>query len=338
MSETSVVICAYTTARWASLVAAVDSCRNQTAPPGEVIVVIDHNDDLLDRARRELGGVRVLASTSTPGLSGARNCGVRAAKGAVVAFLDDDAFADRAWLEHLTAPLVDPLVAGVGGWIVPQWESAQPAWLAESFLWTLGCSYRGLPESGATIRNPIGANMALRRDVVVAAGGFASQIGRIGATPLGCEETELCIRYRQGHEGHSFVLSREALVHHLVPASRASLRYVLRRCWAEGLSKAVVSGLVGAASGLAAERQQLVSLMTRELWTNLRTLRRSPSRAVARTLFIAGATAITVAGYLRGRWGLRRSAAADRSFFDFSSVDGPLGGGGEPNPTPHASS
>ena len=53
--------------------------------------------------------------TNLPGLSGARNTGVARSTGDVVAFLDDDAYADPGWLAKLIAPMANPAVAGVGG-------------------------------------------------------------------------------------------------------------------------------------------------------------------------------------------------------------------------------
>ncbi len=171
------------------------------------------------------------------GLSGARNTGVRAARGDVVVFLDDDARGDERWLEKILEPFADPAVAGCGGWIVPEWQGERPRWFPQTFLWIMGCSYEGLPATGATIRNPIGANMALRRRVFDLVGGFSAGLGRIGTTPLGCEETELCIRYGVNHSDDRFVMVRESVVFHSVPASRTTWDYFFRRCWSEGLPK-----------------------------------------------------------------------------------------------------
>jgi hypothetical protein len=48
---TTVIVCAYTAQRWDLLIRAVRSLRTQTVPPSEVVVCIDHNDELLRRAR-----------------------------------------------------------------------------------------------------------------------------------------------------------------------------------------------------------------------------------------------------------------------------------------------
>ena len=107
----SVVICAYTMDRWEQLVAAVKSCVDQSLSPHEIVLVIDHNDELLERGVREITNASVVPNRSTKGLSGARNTGVAASTGDIVVFLDDDAYADTRWLENMTLPFRDPSVA-----------------------------------------------------------------------------------------------------------------------------------------------------------------------------------------------------------------------------------
>lgn len=303
----SVIVCAYTMERWDELVDAVQSCADQTLEADEVLLVIDHNDELLARAQKDITNARVIPNRFTKGLSGARNTGVASSHGDYVVFLDDDARAEDKWLEHLLQPFDDPTVAGVGGWIVPRFDGDVPLWFPESFYWILGCSYNGLPPSGSTIRNPIGASMAMRREVFDSVGGFTSGIGRIGRIPLGCEETEICIRYTAADPSKRFVLERDAVVHHHAPVSRLNWHYFWTRCWAEGLSKAAVSSLVGSRSGLAAERSHVVRAMPRELLDNLRAARRDPRIAARRSALVVAGTACALAGYLRGTLALRRT-------------------------------
>jgi len=329
----SVVICAYTLDRWDGLKAAVQSCIEQTLEPIEVIVVIDYNDELFGRASLEFLNARVVANRMTKGLSGARNTGVLISSGETIAFLDDDAFAEHDWLQELVAPMNDQTVAGSGGWIVPHWESKNPSWFPETFYWILGCSYSGLPPSNSSIRNPIGANMAIRREVFAQVGGFTSGIGRIGVIPLGCEETELCIRYTANNPGERFLLTREAVVHHRVPASRLTWHYFWTRCWAEGLSKAAVSSLAGSDSGLSAERQHVMRSLPRELGQNVQMLRRHPRTALARTALVVAGTFLAGAGLIRGRISLYRNplkTASDEQV-EFLQV---LEGGVVPGPFP----
>src|SRR5260370_14724982 len=110
--DISVIICAYTEDRWGDLVASVESVRRQTLPPGEVIVVVDHNPRLLRRAQEHLQGVVVVENTDVRGLRGARNSGIAAARGEIMAFLDDDAVAVPEWLLVLCVGYTHALVLG----------------------------------------------------------------------------------------------------------------------------------------------------------------------------------------------------------------------------------
>lgn len=303
--NTSVIICAYTLDRWGDLCAAVKSCHDQSTIADEVILVVDYNDELFARATDEFTTTRVLANNMTKGLSGARNTGVAASTGEVVVFLDDDAFGETKWLEALTAPFSDPQVCGVGGWVVPEWESEQPQWFPETFYWVFGCSYSGLPGDGAAIRNPIGANMAIHRRVFDAVGGFSAGLGRIGNNSLGCEETELCIRYSTQFPKERFVLRRDAIVHHRVPSSRLTWHYFWTRCWAEGLSKAAVGALVGSDQGLSAERAHAMKAMPRELLEASTMVRKEPRPALLRVGYIIAGSLVALGGLLRGRVALR---------------------------------
>lgn len=303
----SVVICAYAERRWDALCAAVASVRAQTRHAAETIVVIDHNPALHARAQQTLEDARVIANTGARGLSGARNTGVAHARGEIVAFLDDDAIARTDWLEELLRGYERPGVVGAGGVVEPLWEQdAACAWLPEEFYWTVGCSYRGLPETVGPIRNPIGANMSFRRDAILAAGGFREGVGRLDTTPLGCEETELAVRVSRALPGSQILHVPAARVEHLVERDRSSWRYFRSRCFSEGVSKAMVARHVGSSDGLASERGYALKTLplgvVAGLFDGLRGDLGGPARAGA----IVAGLAVTTVGYVWGR--IRRSA------------------------------
>lgn len=259
--DVSVVICAYTLEREAELVAAIESILSQEDPVGEVIVVVDHNDELLAWAKGKYPALQVVPNAGAKGLSGARNTGVARSSGAVVAFLDDDAQAAPDWARELTAAYSVGNVLGVGGWIEPAWVSERPAWWPPEFDWVVGCSYVGLPTQRAYVRNMIGANMSLRREVLKAAGGFDAYLGRVGAGATGGEETELCIRARSLFPNAEIVFEPRARVRHRVGPARCTWRYFMQRCWGEGKSKARVGSLASHKSALATERTYVVKTL-----------------------------------------------------------------------------
>jgi len=299
----SVVVCAYTMARWHLLGRALESVRSQTVPAVEILLVVDHCPELLARAE-ELPGVRVFANVGPRGLSGARNTGVAAARGEVVAFLDDDAMAAPDWLEHLLRPYDDPGVVGVGGRVVAEWEGGKPAWFPPEFNWVVGCSYVGQPTVSSVVRNPIGANMSFRRAALLAVGGFSADVGRVGTRPLGCEETELSIRVARCDPTASIVLEPRAVVRHHVPGERSRWGYFWRRCWAEGLSKASVSRLTDPRSALSSERSYALRTLPRGAARGMAdAVRHGESGGAARALAIGAGLTITTAGYATGKAG-----------------------------------
>ncbi|MEE2031643.1 glycosyltransferase [Rhodococcus chondri] len=304
----SVVICAYTERRWEALSRAVESVRSQTHPAEEILVVIDHNEQLLALARNELRGVTVMPNLYEKGLSGARNTGATAATAEIVAFLDDDAAAEDDWLAALVDPYADPHVLGVGGLVVAEWATARPRWFPPEFDWVVGCSYRGLPTERARVRNMIGASMSLRRELVVDAGGFATGLGRIGTRPLGCEETELCIRLAENHPGGLHLHEPAARVRHSVPEERATWAYFRSRCYAEGLSKAAVSARTGNARALSSEQRYLTSTIPKGFARRLGEVARGRFWGLAAALAMVVGVTTTMTGYLVGRsTGLRRT-------------------------------
>ncbi len=296
----SVIICAYTEDRWNELVAAVKSVRQQTVAPKEIIVVIDHNPNLLERVKTHIPGVTVVANRDLQGLSGARNTGIAIAQGDVIAFMDEDAVAETDWLMQLSKEYEDPFVLGVGGVIEPVWEKYAD-WFPEEFNWIVGCTYRGMPQASTPVRNLIGCNMSIRRDVFEAVDGFRNGIGRVGTRPVGCEETELCIRAGQHFEQGIFLYQPQAQVHHHVPAARTSWHYFRSRCYAEGLSKALVARFVGARDGLASERTYTFKTLPLGVIQGLKdSWQHHNLTGLARAGAIVTGLALTTMGYLAG--------------------------------------
>ena len=318
----AVVICAYTEDRWDDMVAAVTSVMQQTHRPAEILLVIDHNPALLYRSTAELPGVTAIPNNNEKGLSGARNAGVAAASSEIVAFLDDDAVAALNWLAALVAPYADPDVLGVGGRVQPAWRIGRPRWFPPEFDWVVGCSYRGMPAERTPVRNFIGANMSLRRHLIVESGGFDVGLGRIGTRPLGCEETELCIRIQREHPHGVHLYEPAATVRHSVPRSRSTWSYYRSRCYSEGLSKAVMSGLVGSQRALSSEKSYVRSVIPLGISRSLGLAARGKPVNIAAAIALTVGVAITGAGYTVGRMQLIGASAGKQQQIAVLRPDG----------------
>lgn len=266
-SNLSVIICAYTEKRWSELSAAIESVQRQTLLPKEIIVVSDHNSALFQRVQQTFVEVKCIENYNHKGLSGARNSGWTTAEGEIVAFLDDDAVAQPDWLEHMVSGYVhNSQIMGIGGKIVPYWESGYPGWFPEEFNWVVGCTYRGFPRHNMPVRNMIGANMSMRRTILAAEGGFRESFGCDKNTGTGRgtgkwfnhyagdEETEFCIRASSHLPGNIWLYVASAVVHHRVSVDRTRFGYFLWRCYDEGLGKASLARLHHSSQALSSEK------------------------------------------------------------------------------------
>ena len=307
----SVIICAYTMRRYDSLCAAIRSVQQQSSPATAIIVVVDHAPTLLAKVWATFPEIEVIDNSGERGLSGARNAGIAHATTDLIAFMDDDAEAEADWLQCLRDGLSDPEVMAVGGKIVPRWEEQAPRWFPDEFLWVVGSTYRGMPTKRAVIRNAIGANMAFRREVFSAIGGFRTGIGRVGTLPLGCEETELSIRAYAHWPARTIVYEPDAVVHHHVTNERTTLRYFARRCYAEGISKATITRFVGTQKSLASERAYTMRTLPMGVLRGLGALLRGDRAGGARAIAIILGLVITTLGYVIGKY--TRSAIAVRT-------------------------
>jgi glucosyl-dolichyl phosphate glucuronosyltransferase len=314
----SVLICAYTVERLPRISEAIDSLRAQTVPAAEIVLSIDHAPELAAECGRRWPRLKIVENREGQGLSGARNTGVAACTGEVVAFLDDDAVAARNWIERLGNAYREPAVLGVGGAIHPAWSAGRPSWFPAEFDWVVGCTHSGMPRERATVRNLVGANMSFRRAVLEEVGGFRHELGRIGTIPAGCEETDLCIRIGQLRPEGQILYDPLAAVDHFVPASRGTFEYFASRCRGEGGSKAILTALVGSDSGLEAERSYVRRTLPLGFLRGLgQALRGEPSGAARSAMLVVGLLATTrgylAAGPQRRRLTRRREQAGSAS-------------------------
>jgi len=298
----SVVVCAHTERRFTELLGAVESVRAQTVPAREIIVVIDHNPELLARATQALPDVRVVENAGEQGAGEARNSGVNVASSPLLGFLDDDAMASPTWIEQAVRAFDEETVMGVGGTITPAWEGAPRRWFPAEFNWTIGCTYPGLPTTPAPVRNLIAANMFVRHSLFDDLGGFRAGFGKTKGRS-GVEETDLCLRANQRWPHQIWLYDPAVLVHHRVPEDRLRLGYFIARCYDEGVAKAALVGFLGSEDGLAAERVYTRRTLPRGvaggLWA---TLSGRDLMGVGRSAAIVAGLGATVAGYLRGKY------------------------------------
>jgi GT2 family glycosyltransferase len=215
----SVVIC--TRNRPEPLEKCLSSIRSVTPQPNEIIVVDNDPASGLTRAvTAAFPDVRYVPEPR-PGLSAARNTGIRNCEGEIIVFADDDVIVHAGWIGAIRGVFRDPDVIATTGLVLPTELAtmAQYAFQGDSIGWDLGYQpldfdrnfFRGTRHKGVPVwRIGAGANMAFRREAFASVGFFDE---RLGAGAAGCsEDSELW--YRLLAEGHRCRYEPAAVVFH----------------------------------------------------------------------------------------------------------------------------
>jgi len=197
----SVVVCSHDGAR--TLRDCCEGLLRLEYPDYEVIVVDDGSSDET-AAIAAAYGFRVIR-TENLGLSNARNTGLEAATGTIVAYIDDDAYPDKHWLNYLATTLLDPMSAkhaAVGG---PNIAPPDDGPVADCVARAPGGPSHVLLSDRNAEHIP-GCNMAFRRDCLRAIGGFDPQFRVAG------DDVDVCWRLQQ--QGWTLGFSPAAMVWH----------------------------------------------------------------------------------------------------------------------------
>ena len=192
---------------------ALEGLRAQRYRDFEVVVVNGPSTDgTAELLASEAGSIKV-RHCPVASLGTSRNLGIAAASGEIVAFLDDDAVPEPAWLERLVRPYADPSVGVVGGGILDHTGVAWQAKLTVCDRFGRATHPERLPdEVGSAVSGsprfpaPTGANASFRRRALVEVGGFDETIAWF------LDETDTCLRVLDA--GWTVRLVEGAIVHH----------------------------------------------------------------------------------------------------------------------------
>jgi GT2 family glycosyltransferase len=194
----SVVVCVYNGERTIR-----DCCQGLTEldyPNYEVIVIDDGSTDGTAEIVTEYPFV--LIRTANRGLGEARNRGLAAASGEIVAYTDGDARPDRQWLTYLAAAFRTTPHVGIGGWNL---APAGDGWVADCVASAPGGPVHVLVSDREAEHIP-GCSMAFRKDALMAIGGFDPQFRTAG------DDVDVCWRLQD--RGWTLGFAHGAMVSH----------------------------------------------------------------------------------------------------------------------------
>lgn len=200
----SIIVCTYNRAGF--LDKCLKSLQVQTYNKHEIIVVNGPSTDDTDNILKIYPEIFVVRQEEN-GLSSARNLGICAAKGDIIAFIDDDAIADRSWLAYLVQGYSDESVGGVGGYAVNPSGYVQ---FDNGVINNCGIP-KAVREEGETLKKgeyPIsmGTNCSFRKKVLYEVDGFDPYLKYYH------DESDLCVRIIKA--GYKIVYQRNAVVVH----------------------------------------------------------------------------------------------------------------------------
>ncbi|MGH9079113.1 MAG: glycosyltransferase family 2 protein, partial [Acidimicrobiales bacterium] len=234
MSLPSAAVAVVTYERPAHVARCLDHLLAQTEPPGQIIVVDSSDSD--DTARLVRDRYPTVGYEVCPAGRGAtataRNMGYAMTTGDVLAFVDDDAFAEPDWLSRLLPFFEDPSVGGVGGRQIRH----QPGELEEGIEaigrlnddGTLTGNFAADPGRPVEVDHLLGASMSFRRAALDRIGGIRD--GYAGTCIR--EETDLCLQV--AHAGYRLVYTPDAVVEHVAGPYAKGQRFDLRYAyWAQ---------------------------------------------------------------------------------------------------------
>lgn len=231
--------------RAGELLRALESVVRQDLPPEEweCVVVNNNSTDDTDRRFAHFAAIHSACSLrlvfeSNPGLSHARNRGLRESRAPLIAIIDDDERINpgflRAYVEFFDAR---PEAVAAGGRIIAEYPAGRPAWMSRyverpiANPMDFGPKVRPFPAG----RIPGGGNMAIRRSAVERYGDFDPSLGRVNGKLSGGEESDLFERLLQGGETLWYV--PEAVMWHIIPAQKLTLDYFRRLSYNVGVNQ-----------------------------------------------------------------------------------------------------
>lgn len=232
----SIIICTYN--RCEQLRKTIESLLNLKYDSYEIIVVDNNSTDATASIAKEYP-VRYVFE-SKPGVSFARNTGLDVSHGEFVGFIDDDEIVSDNWIEAmLNAFKLEDSVTVVTGPVQPQYIVPLPCWLNDN-IYEVSEDDKFKKYRLLSTNETLGTGNSLFIKRRLAGIRFNPQLGRSKDNLISGEDTDFIQNiYRKGYKA---AYSPDALVYHIIPTERTTLKFFMRRHFSEGITEYLRKG------------------------------------------------------------------------------------------------
>ncbi len=230
----SVVICTFGPHIY--FVKVLNLLKSQTFKPSQIII-IDNNEKKSDFSKLICGLADVeIIHLPKPNLSTARNMAIKNFSGDLILFLDDDAIPAIDWIEKIVDGFEKYNSDMIGGRIELFLQKKEPKWFTKSCRSYLSklTYYNNDIEVVIPPRYLVGANMAFPKKTFEKFGLFLKNSDRIGKKLISLGDVEM-VRRIYNHGGKATYLN-SAKVEHIIPVSRMTMSYLIKRAFWQGIS------------------------------------------------------------------------------------------------------
>jgi len=270
----SIVITAYTTERLNDIRELLQSIKNQTYLPIETIFVVEQSKELLEKVNSfaieyAVPNFKVLLNDGEPGLSAARNVGIKESRGDIIAFVDDDVLLFPDWAEKMVNAYSNNSIIGVTGPAFPLWETESMSWFPQEFYWIISCTAWDTETRVKEVRNAWGMNMSFKREAFEKAGFFKNDFGLRNSARKRwfdppSEDVDFSIRVRSQLKKTIF-FDPTVRVQHRAYKYRIKSKFIIQRSFSVGYQRRMLSKLYASIEGKTSVLKQEQDLLKRIL-------------------------------------------------------------------------